>query len=49
MRRSMFWVVPLVILGGPAFADDTDCKNPPDQTTMNICADRDYKASDKKS
>jgi uncharacterized protein YecT (DUF1311 family) len=30
-----------------AFAADTDCKNPVDQTSMNICADKAFKASDK--
>jgi uncharacterized protein YecT (DUF1311 family) len=36
----------------PAFAQNalaagTDCKNPVDQTSMNICADKALKASDK--
>jgi uncharacterized protein YecT (DUF1311 family) len=34
-------------LAQSAFAADADCKNPVDQASMNICADKALKASDK--
>jgi uncharacterized protein YecT (DUF1311 family) len=37
----------LSALGQSAFAADTDCKNPADQASMNMCADKTLKASDK--
>jgi uncharacterized protein YecT (DUF1311 family) len=37
----------LSALGQSAFGADTDCKNPVDQTSMNICAGKALKASDK--
>jgi uncharacterized protein YecT (DUF1311 family) len=34
-------------LAQSAFAADTNCKNPVDQASMNLCADKALKASDK--
>jgi uncharacterized protein YecT (DUF1311 family) len=48
MHKSMLWAVWLAILGGPALAAGIDCKNAPDQLSLNVCADQDYKASDAK-
>jgi uncharacterized protein YecT (DUF1311 family) len=48
MRGAIIWAAALMILSQPVFAQEVDCKNPPDQLTMNTCAEKDYKASDKK-
>jgi uncharacterized protein YecT (DUF1311 family) len=41
-------ILVLVILAGPAFADDApDCANQKDQTTMTRCAGLDYEEADK--
>jgi uncharacterized protein YecT (DUF1311 family) len=37
----------VLALSSNAFAANVDCKNPVDQTSMNICADAALKASDK--
>ena len=50
MRRPLLLalaVAPLMA-SGLAHAADVDCKNPADQTSMNICADRDLKAANGK-
>lgn len=46
--RTIFAAAALVLLAGPAAADDLDCKNPQDQQSMNFCAEKDYQAADKK-
>ena len=46
MIRSLLLALPLVLFA--ASAADRDCNNPMDQSTMNICADKDYRAADKK-
>jgi uncharacterized protein YecT (DUF1311 family) len=48
MRRRFLIAVPLLISGGLALAADVDCRNPLDQASMNICADRDFKVADRK-
>ena len=51
MFRSLLLAMPLVLLAASATAgdtDDIDCKNAMVQHDMNICADRDYQAADKK-
>jgi uncharacterized protein YecT (DUF1311 family) len=49
MLRYSFVCCALVVLAfsSGAFAADTDCKNPVDQTSIDICADKAFKASDK--
>ena len=46
-RFASSFVLPLLVVSGPASAADVDCTDPADQMTMNICADHDLKASDK--
>ena len=46
MIRSLLLALPLVLFA--ASGADRDCNNPMDQSTMNICADKDYRAADKK-
>jgi len=52
MFRLLILAIPLVFLAAPAAAaggwDKVDCKNPQDQSSMNYCADQDYRAADKK-
>jgi len=38
----------LPFLAAPARADDADCKNPMNQSEMNICSLQDYEAADAK-
>lgn len=43
------WIIATAaLLGAPALAQDIDCAKAMTQTDMNICADRDYQAADKK-
>lgn len=46
MIRSTILAIPLVLVA--ASAADIDCNNAMDQSTMNMCADKDYQAADKK-
>ena len=46
MIRSLILALPLILVA--ASAAGIDCKNAMDQNTMNMCADRDYQAADKK-
>jgi uncharacterized protein YecT (DUF1311 family) len=46
MIRSLFLALPLVLVA--ASAADIDCNNAMDQNSMNMCADKDYQAADKK-
>ena len=46
MIRSLFLALPLVLVA--ASAADIDCNNAMDQNSMNMCADIDYQAADKK-
>jgi uncharacterized protein YecT (DUF1311 family) len=46
MIRSLILALPLVLVAAPAA--DIDCNNAMDQNTMNMCADKDYQAADKK-
>jgi len=46
MLRSLLLALPLVLVA--ASAADIDCRNAMDQNTMNMCADKDYQAADKK-
>ncbi|MGF6603930.1 uncharacterized protein YecT (DUF1311 family) [Paraburkholderia sp. GAS448] len=48
MRRRFLIAVPLLMSGGLALAADVDCRNPLDQASMNVCAERDFKVSDRK-
>ncbi|MGA7674103.1 MAG: lysozyme inhibitor LprI family protein [Rhizomicrobium sp.] len=51
MIRSLVLAIPLVLLAAPALAgdeDNTDCAKAITQNDMNICADKDYQAADKK-
>ncbi len=49
MLRYSFICCALVVqaFSSSAFAADIDCKNPVGQTSINICADKAFKASDK--
>jgi uncharacterized protein YecT (DUF1311 family) len=44
--RSLILALPLVLVA--ATAADIDCNNAMDQNSMNMCADKDYQAADKK-
>jgi uncharacterized protein YecT (DUF1311 family) len=46
MLRSLVLSLPLVLVS--ASAADIDCNNAMDQSSMNMCADKDYQAADKK-
>ena len=46
MIRSLILALPLVVFA--ASAADIDCNKAMDQTSMNMCADKDYQAADKK-
>jgi uncharacterized protein YecT (DUF1311 family) len=46
MIRSLVLALPLVLVA--ASAADIDCNNAMDQNSMNMCADKDYRAADKK-
>ena len=51
MYRSLLLALSLVLLAASATAgdaDDIDCSKAMNQNDMNICADKDYQASDKK-
>jgi uncharacterized protein YecT (DUF1311 family) len=48
MIRSFILAIPLVLVAAAAAAADIDCKNAMDQNTMNMCADKDYQAADKR-
>jgi uncharacterized protein YecT (DUF1311 family) len=51
MIRSFVLAIPLVLLAASAAAGDADaidCNNAMTQNDMNICADKDYQAADKK-
>ena len=47
-RTLSLCVGTLLLFVGGASAADVNCKDPVDQMSMNICAGRDYKSSDKK-
>ena len=46
MIRSLILALPLVLFA--ASAADIDCNKAMDQNTMNMCADKDYQAADRK-
>ena len=46
MIRSLILALPLVVFA--ASAADIDCNKAMDQNSMNMCADKDYQAADKK-
>ena len=51
MIRSFVLAIPLVLVAASATAgeaDDVDCNKAVTQNDMNICADKDYQAADKK-
>jgi uncharacterized protein YecT (DUF1311 family) len=48
MHQRLLFATLLLLSNSATLAADIDCKNPADQTSMNICADRDFKAADKK-
>jgi uncharacterized protein YecT (DUF1311 family) len=51
MRRIVLAAAAVVLLSGAAMADDSDgidCNNAMTQMAMNICADRDYQAADRR-
>lgn len=51
MRMTFLAAAAAVLLSGPAMADNSDgidCNNAMTQMAMNICADRDYQATDRK-
>ena len=51
MYRSLLLALSLVLLAASATAgdaDEIDCSKAMNQNDMNICADKDYQASDKK-
>ena len=51
MRMTFLAAAAVVLFSDPAMADDSDgidCNNAMTQMAMNICADRDYQAADRK-
>lgn len=51
MFRSLMIAIPLVLFAAPALAgdaDDIDCNKAMTQIDMDMCANRDYQAADKK-
>ncbi|MGF6756170.1 uncharacterized protein YecT (DUF1311 family) [Paraburkholderia sp. GAS42] len=48
MHRHCLAAIVLLFTSASAVAADIDCKNPMNQASMNMCASRDFKASDKK-
>ncbi len=40
-------ILPMIFCAAPTHAQDVDCTDPQDQTSMNICAYRDWEAADR--